>query len=337
MPTFRCEYKVTSDLVLGDENKQLNITDTDGIEFRFSNGPDDDDGNAKYLIATVIGNVDTPETAEKQLRSYLAQFLDLLTFSTHSRFIIDEPIRLVEWEADKKERLFRVYNSVDARYPPEPDLIQDFLNSASILDNAQPKPFVRTALKYFRYGTLDKQPEDQYMRFWLSLEILAENIKEADPIPIKCPECHTALTCSACGTEPTRTPMAKQAIENLIERIVGKDWREVSKRQFIVRNGLIHGSSTESVEKKSKVPLTQAVNELARLVWNAIRINITLTDGDASKLVLGHRGGDFVVATLVASAFGSFNHSGDGQHPSDEKIPDVKMTLSTKIKDKIES
>ncbi len=174
------------------------------------------------------------------------------------------------------------------------------------------------------------------MRFWLALEIIAENLKENEPIPIVCPKCNSAMVCGSCGTEPTRMPMAKQAIEHLIQRIVGENWRDVSKRQFKVRNGLIHGSSIESIESKTKTPLSDSVNELARLVWNAIRINIKLDEKDISKLVLGHRGGDFINMSLVASVVGSFEHTEETAHPSPDKIPSIKVTVITGFEDKPE-
>ncbi len=334
MPNFRCEFKVTSDLVIGGENSNVSIKGVDGNTYEFTNAPADEEGHVPYLIVTVYGESESIDDAQEHLRSCLAKQLDMFTFVTHSRCKIEEPIRLVEWDAGKQERRFKSFHTSDARFPPEPNLSQEFLNSSSILDNADPPPFIRTALKYFRYGVLDTQPEDQFMRFWLALEIIAENIKENEPIPFVCPECKTAMTCGTCGIEPKRTPMAKQAIELLSEKIIGENWRDVTTPLFIVRNGLIHGSSVESIEKKSKQSLSFSVNDLARLVWNAIRINIKLKDEEASKLVLGHWGGDFVNKRVVASVVGSFEHTGDTPHPAKDKIPDVKVSLITNFDDK---
>ncbi len=161
MPNFRCEYKVTCDLVLGDETGSYSITGLDGAEYQFSNADKDEDGHTPYLVVTVIGEASTIEQAENQLRECLAKQLDLITFATHSRCRIEEPIRLVEWEPGEKERNFRIFHVSDPRYPPEPNLTLDFLCTSSILDNAIPASYVRTALKYFRYGVIDEKPEDQ--------------------------------------------------------------------------------------------------------------------------------------------------------------------------------
>src|SRR5690348_13873988 len=37
--------------------------------------------------------------------------------------------------------------------------------------------------------------EDQFMKFWLALEIIAENVKARDRVPIACPACNAALKC----------------------------------------------------------------------------------------------------------------------------------------------
>lgn len=331
MPNFRCEFKVTCDLVVGKGQDSLSINGIDGNTYEFTNAPADEEGLVPYLIATVYGESESIDVAQEHLRACLAKQLDMFTFATHSRCKIDEPIRLVEWDAGKKERHFKSFHTSDARFPPEPNLSSDFLNTSSILDHAEPPPFIRTALKYFRYGVLDSQPEDQFMRFWLALEVIAENMKENEPVPIVCPECSTAMTCAICGTQPTRTPMAKQAIEILSERIIGENWRDVTKPLFIARNGIMHGSSVDSIEKKIKQPISKSVNDLARLVWNAIRINIKLSEEEASKLVLGHWGGDFVNKRVVAAVHGSFEHTGDAPHPAKEKIPDVKVSLITSL------
>lgn len=332
MPNYRCEFKVTCDLVLGDENNSLSIDGYDGKTYEFSNASTEED-HVSNLIVAVIGEADSIDSAQEHLRSCLAVQLDMFTFATHSRCKIEEPIRIVEWEAGKEERHFKSFHTSDARFPPEPNLVQEFLTTSNILDNAGPPAFVRTALKYFRFGVLDTQPEDQFMRFWLALEIIAENIKENEKVPIICPECKTPITCNTCGTEPMRMPMAKQAIEQLAERIIGENWREVSAPLFIVRNGLIHGSSEESIEKKSKQPISVSVNDLARLVWNAIRINIKLEKEEASKLVIGHWGGDFVNKRVVASVNGLFKHTEDTPHPALDKIPNIKVSLITKFDD----
>lgn len=335
MPTFRCEYDVTGDLVLPADIHELELSNSAGFTITFRNGPADDDGHATGLVVIVVGSAESIDSAQQEIRRGLAQQLDLLAFVTHSRFKIVAARRLIEWDAGKKQRQFRAFHTVDARYPPDPEFIGKYIETLDALDQAKPPEYARTALKYFRYGLLDDQPEDQFMRLWLALEIIAENSKETDRVPIVCPACNAAMKCGACGNEPTRVPMAKQAIEQLISKITGVAAPEVCKRQFTARNGLMHGRSPESIEAECKTPLDVIVNELGSLTWHAIMSTIPL--GEGPPLAFGHRGGEFTKKSLVMSMLGAFDHTGDGPHPTDDKIPSVEITLMTKLRKPVDS
>jgi len=219
---------------------------------------------------------------------------------------------------------------VDYRYPPDPELDAKYIETVDKLEHARPPVFLQTALKYFRYGLLDTSPEDQFMRLWLSLEIIAENVKGTEPIPILCPQCSTAIKCGVCDAEPTRVPMAKQAIEELIGKVAGELAHVTSKRQFIARNGLMHGRSTKSIEDECKVSIGDIVDELATITWHAIMSCFPFDKVPA--LNFGHRQGEFVNKSLVMSVLGSFDHSGDGPHPTDDKIPNIEMTMETSFR-----
>jgi len=45
-------------------------------------------------------------------------------------------------------------------------------------------------MKYFRYGLLEGSSEDRFVKFWHALEIIAENTKEKERVPIVCSECN---------------------------------------------------------------------------------------------------------------------------------------------------
>lgn len=168
------------------------------------------------------------------------------------------------------------------------------------------------------------------MRLWLALEIVAESTKERERVPVTCPACGGALHCAACHTAPTRVPMAKQAIESLIAAIAGKAAPDVSKRQFIARNGLMHGRSTVSIEAECGQQFEHVVNELGRLAWEAIMSTLPLAE-EGPVLHLGHRDGQFTNLNLVMSVLGSFEHTEDSDHPSDDKVPNVKIDMLTRF------
>jgi hypothetical protein len=331
MGNFRCEFQVTGDLVLPADVAELNLSSA-GVATTLRNNSKNDEGHAIDMLAIVVGEADSMKFAYSELRAALAEQLDLLSFVTQSRYRIERPIRAVEWEPHQKKRQFRAYHTVDSQYPPEPRLTREYLATVEYLDGRAVPHFVRTALKYFRYGLLDPQPEDQFMRLWLSLEIVAENTKEKHKASIQCPVCGEALSCSQCGTNPERVPMAKQEIDRMIGTVAGDQAPKVSKHLFIARNGLMHGRSVESIEKECNIPMEQIVNELGTVTWHAIMSTIPLGDS-GPQLHLGHRSWQFTNLTMVASLVGEMEHKGDDPHPSDGQIPSVNIELLTRFND----
>jgi hypothetical protein len=325
MPIFRCEFDVKGDLVLPAHVSELKLNSKDGFLTIFRNGPSNSDGHTTHLVAVVFGPAESIDSAQKELREVISEQLDLLTFTTHSRFQIIAPRRLIEWEPNQERRRIHTFYKQDARFPPEPGFALDYIETVEQLEHAAPPAFTRTALKYFRLGLIDNLPEDQFMRLWLALEIIAENVKNIEPMVFICPTCKASLKCAECGTVPTRVPMAKQAIEDLIARIAGTQAQDISKRQFITRNGLMHGRSSNSIEAECKVPLHVIVNELGALTWQAIMS--TIPPGDGLTHVFGHRDGEFANKSLLMTVRGTFGYTGADDYPPEDKIPqlDIKM------------
>ena len=176
MPTFRCEFAITGDLVLAQNAAELVLNGTNKLAVTLKNGPINEEGQVVGLLASVVGHSPSLGDAQEELRRALGEQLDLLAFATHSRFKIVRPLRLIEWEPGQGKRRFQLFHTRDARDPPDPELGVEYLETVAALDGAKPPAFARTALKYFRYGLLDDQPEDQLMRLWLALEVVAENL-----------------------------------------------------------------------------------------------------------------------------------------------------------------
>lgn len=327
MQIVRCDYKVAGDLVLPPDLESHEFRFSNNFSITLKNGNLNDEGLAIDLIASVIGPVTSVDEAESELREVIAESLDLLSFATHSRFKILEPTRLMDWEEDKRVREFRSFLKVDASYPPDPEFMRDFINTIVLFNSSNIQNFTKRALKYFRYGLLDESPEDQHMRFWLALEIIAENIKENTPIPIFCPVCKAATDCDNCGTSPTRMPMAKQAIELFFENILKENGSEAAKRQFDTRNSLMHGGSVASIEKKTKKSMTELVDELGAITWHAIMSTIIIPGDEPYNL--GHRDWEFTNKNLIVSARGTFEHDGDTPQPREDRLPDLKISMQT--------
>lgn len=111
---------------------------------------------------------------------------------------------------------------------------------------------------------------------------------------------------------------------------------DVSTRQLTVRHGLMHGRTVSYVEKEVKVDIHDVVEELARVTWQAISsVIITRPQQDGENpLHLRHNDGQFVNGRLVVVGEFIFD-AGDGEHPTDEKIPKVETSLETRFGPKV--
>ncbi|ESY77863.1 hypothetical protein X739_01340 [Mesorhizobium sp. LNHC220B00] len=329
MPIARTEFSIEPDLVFPESGQVGTLVDTGDLVIELRNGSTDHECHVIELIGAVTGPVTDLKDAANEQRGILAQWLDVLALVTRARFTIIRPIRSVEWESRKVERRLFTFVEQDARYPPEPALADDLLQSVRTISQMDLEPYAWKALKYFRYGLLEGSSEDQFVRFWHALEIMAENLKTNEQVPITCRHCHSPLVCS-CGTPATRFPMAKQAIDELIAQIAGKKAEEVSKRFFEARNTLMHGGRPESVEKKIGRPMVAVVNELASLTWHTLMRS--LPNSKEEELALAQRT-DVSNGVLTVRGHILFQHNEDSDHPALDKIPDVKTSILNSFKD----
>ena len=327
MPIFRCDYIVAGDLVI-DSDAPAEFVTTSGTRCTFRNGKKDSQGHISGLVAIVIGRSDYMKNAESDLRNALADALDVLSFVTQSRFMIERPYRLIEWEPRQRTRQIKVFHAQDARYPPEPDLAKELLDTFQAVEASNAPDFTRTAMSSFRNGLLADQFRDQFMHFWLALEIVAVNTKSTGLVPTQCSKCAKPLTCE-CGEPAMRLPMAKQAINEIISVIAGSKSEEVSRRQFTARNTLMHGGSIASVEAKTGKPMSEVNNELGSLCWYAILSTITFPE--TSPVFILDRQGDFGTKRLIVAPSMEFSYDGDSEHPTEAQIPTMEITLKTRF------
>jgi hypothetical protein len=201
------------------------------------------------------------------------------------------------------------------------------VDTASAIIAASPADYVRRALHYYRTGLLVRQSEDQFHQFWLALETIAEGRKTPDKVPIECPKCGGPLRCDVCQMEPMRRPMALQAIRDVLKIIMPQGSEETFQRLNAVRNQLVHGRSRVSIQRKLGRPLTVLVNEAAIVAWHAIERGMPEIKG---QLIL-RRGIDFTNREILASPRGSFDHDGPGEHPAEDKIPNMTISLTARF------
>jgi hypothetical protein len=325
---FRADFIVKCSVVFPDEAPFVTVDDDPPIEITFRNAPVDADCHVPELVAAVVGDCESIEEAPARFRELLADQLDVISFATHSNFMIDQCICVLDWEPFQKARRIRPAQKFDSLYPPNPDLRPTVLATVQSIIRARPEKHVLRAMHCFRQGVIERELSEQFLRFWAVLEVLAEASKEVGRVSIQCPRCQSDLFCRECHETPTRRPMATQAIRELLKRI-NVQGEELFKLLTGTRNHLAHGGSTRSLEAKIGRPLYQIVNEAAAAAWHAIWHSMPRLEAQAQ---FSHRGGNFAHRDLIISADMMFEHGGDGPHPSDGQIPKSEISLITRFK-----
>ena len=327
MPRFRCLFDVDTDLVLPDGAPEMRF---EGRSFltRLSNAPRAADGHVHSLQAVVIGPSESMIDSMLDLRAALAEQLDLLAFSTKTRFKIIGCRSVIQWDDGLKQREIFLIHYSDPRRPPAPELHAELAATVNTFLSVETSSRVGAAIRAFRYGCIAPSPEEQVASFFRSVELIAEEKSEAQEVVIVCPKCRTGLCCTACGQPAMRKPMAKQAIEELIEGITGRSDPKLNKMLFGFRNGLTHGRRTQSIEKQFKAPINQCVETLASFAWTAISSELGPKCPTWDNLFFATYG-SVVVPTLLARAVGVMTQGSDGLVPRDDEIPTATTTLIT--------
>jgi hypothetical protein len=327
MSKFRADFHVKGSLVLPFAPEPLVISG-ENPKMLFCNADPDASGHTPALIVRVIADCDAIDKVAEQFRALLAQQLDVLSFVTHSAFRIEECQRVIDWEPHQKSRRIRPMKKFDRSDPPDPELRRELIDTAQAITRAGLEDYVMQALRSFRYGVIEQQPEDQFQHFWLTIETIAEGSKITTKVPIPCPKCRGALFCSDCNESPMRRPMARQAIRELLSALRqdggGQFYRDLVK----TRDHLLHGRSPDTVEKEVGHPLPVLVNEAGRAAWHAILHSMPRLEGTPT---LAHRDGHFVNDVIILTPDMIFEYDGIAPHPSEAQIPKVEMSMQTRF------
>jgi hypothetical protein len=346
MPQFRADFNVKGNLILPAPAEALTVyCDDPACKIIISNAEIDTWGNVPYLKVQVVASSESIESVPDAFRGVLERQLDLLAFVTNSRFIIEQSCRVVEWDPYQKKRAVMIMSDEFDPCPPDPKLESKSIEAIQAILKSGPADYVKRALHFFRYGMMLPQPEDQFIQFWLSIETIAEGGKKGTKVPIPCPKCGGPLKCEQCNETPRHTPMATQAIRELINRIVKDKPEETYKSLSGVRHSLLHGRSLESI--KAKVNLKDMVNVAAAVAWRAILTSMPDIEGQLNIISRGSHvvGGSHVVSGRLIAAGpvgrgrykGEFEYDGLREHPAENEIPDLKIDCYARFKNPSEN
>ncbi|MEO8154018.1 MAG: hypothetical protein ABI605_13180 [Rhizobacter sp.] len=331
MPAFRADFEVWTDLVIPEGVANLEI-DTGGFSLHVSNAARGEDGHVHHLVAKVIGEAPSLEEAGTIMRSVLAERLDAMCFATHSRFEITRCLQVIDWTPNLEMRELYAIGTIDPRLPPSPELGAELHETINWIAQAEMPNAARAALRSFRYACIARQVDAQFSGFWSAMEVSLEYLKTKQRVPVICGNCKANMVCAACGKPSMRTPMAKQAIDEHIQKEIGGDWAAASRELFVVRNGLAHGRRSSSIEAELGQPIARYVEMVATMSWNSIMEVIgPLLDGKNWNPVFATHG-SFVVGRLEQKARLQIGKSA-GEVPTEDELPRVEITAHDYFRD----
>jgi hypothetical protein len=208
--------------------------------------------------------------AKEAADGHLIDCMNMLSFTTGSRFQRHRIRQIVEINPETPMTTVLMWSESIEYEDPQPFLDENITRSIERLSEFDIPPAIRRAMRWYRLGVNELNPDDQFTNFWFALEIVAEFQKSTDKVPNACPKCRAPLYCQTCETHPTHRPYAKQAIRELLKS-VDKDCDDaIIARLDKTRNSLMHGATLKEIEDSLPQPHEEIVDVLGRLLWKAL-------------------------------------------------------------------
>jgi hypothetical protein len=228
----------------------------------------------------------TLEEASDIAEERLADCLNMLSFTTGSRYRRHRIRQLVDATPGVTGmRSLLMWADALEYEDPTPFLTADTTSTIERLLEFDTSPAIRRALRWYRLGVNATVRDDQFMFFWFAVEIVAEFHKSTEKVPDRCARCHSPLYCQTCKADSVHRPYAKQAIRALLETVGCDD--ATFDRLDRTRNGLMHGSTMEEIERNLPPPHTEIVDTLGRLLWRALLNQFACESLANAKLMMG--------------------------------------------------
>ncbi len=327
---MRClaDFLLNSDMKFKDGEGPLTITAPDGdFEITLSNAPHATESPEAVLAARLIFDAESFENIRDIAMAKLSRALNCLTFATHRNFEYGALRQIIDWTPGIVDRTVIRYLEHAEWDTAEPELEDNFLQSAAYFLNLRPSNEQQSAMRWYRLAIRSSNAEEQFSYFWFALEIVAQLLKTPAKVPSKCSMCGGPLHCEACKCAPVHAPYPKQAIREIVERVHPKDADEVFRTLDFIRNTLMHGKRIESILHKLPCNQQQAINKLAFVTWHAIALTFP-PPPENKPLHLGYVD-NFVRRTMIFSAtlITTLLPVGDPDNPSIEDFPNIEVDM----------
>ena len=211
------------------------------------------------------------DAAKDVSEDLLADCLNMLAFATSCRFRRHRIRQIADATPGAAGmRNLLMWGDTIEYEDPQPCLSPDTTGAIERLLDFECPPSIRRALRWYRFGVNETQPDDQFMYFWFALEIVAEHQKSVEKVHDRCPQCRAPLFCESCNTHPMHRPFAKQAIAALLKAAdPGCDDATIALLDK-TRNSLMHGTTLREIEADLPDPHESVVDVLGRLLWKAL-------------------------------------------------------------------
>lgn len=330
MTKWIADYEVESHLSLVKNDLKLKYKDPNNFyEVHVKNLKVKPPIEKPLLSVQVIVDCDAIDSVAEKSKEYLKLFLNILSLVTNTKFFIRCLNRIIDWTPGLDMRDCHQFLSSPDPDIPRPLLDDRILKSVNTLMRNDITDDLRRALRWFSRGVGADYLEEQFQYFWFSLETLAEKDKAPTKVPDQCPNCKSPLYCKTCNETPMHRPYPKQAIEQLIKKVVKGDPEKLYDMLTEVRHALLHGNDTDEIEKSLPVDMSQLVDNLGQTVWTALINSFNVPPRTSSLTFLrtntySHR--ELVIKTVM--------RVGSGSRKDEPQIEDVsKLEVKMHVQD----
>jgi hypothetical protein len=202
MTRFLANWEVESDIILPQQMPFVRHQHPAGTYTVFLRNLPETRHNITFLSMQITFEAPSLNEAKDIAEPLAKEFLDYLTFASNLRTRLRDLRHIFNWEpGNDGNRECYYYAPRDAHDgSPYEALDQPLLNSIGMLQAHSPNPRLRRAMKWFANGVSTRFYDDQFVYFWLVVELIAQNAKDPTPVPDKCPKCQGPLFCEACKT-----------------------------------------------------------------------------------------------------------------------------------------
>ncbi len=268
---YLLDFEVEAHACLKEELEKITSFHPDGeYEVHISNLSVNSGTDRPLLSVQIIIPGEDIEEVKEPGTTKLKEYLHYLTFATNMSFRIHKLIRIIDWTPGLKERRCLQFERFPGSELPYPLLEEELFRSIETLQKSNISTAFKRALKWFANGVSSEYLDDQFQYFWYVIELLAQIHKESGKVNDLCPKCRKPLYCEECETHPAHKPYPKQAIRQLIDKIVRDNPQEFFDVTNEIRNSLMHGDSIEEIEKARRIELSNIVDSLGSVAWVAI-------------------------------------------------------------------